>query len=50
MVVKTTENKRIPTYKIDHGISRIEGAIDILTDMDYPAEIIAMFQTDDVTV
>lgn len=50
MIVETVDNKRVPTYTISHGISRIEGAIDILTDMEYPPEMIAMFQTDDVNV
>ena len=50
MIVDTIDNKRVPTYKISQGISRIEGAIDILTNMDYPPEIIAMFESDEVTV
>jgi hypothetical protein len=51
MIVDTIENKRTPTYKISQGISRIEGAIDILTNMDYPQEIITMFESaDEVTV
>ena len=50
MIVDTIENKRTPTYKISQGISRIEGAIDILTNMDYPSEIIAMFESNEVTV
>jgi hypothetical protein len=32
------------TYKIEHGISRIEGAIKILEEMDYPIEILTMIR------
>jgi hypothetical protein len=42
MVVQETETRNIPTYKIASGISHIEGAIGILTDMDYPQEMIEM--------
>jgi hypothetical protein len=42
MIVEETETRNIPTYKIATGISRIEGAVGILQDMDYPEEMIAM--------
>jgi DNA mismatch repair ATPase MutS len=42
MVVEETEKRNIPTYKIARGISRIEGAVGILQDMEYPEEMIAM--------
>lgn len=44
MIVEETQYRNIPTYKIEPGISRIEGAINILQDMDYPEEMIAMIQ------
>lgn len=44
MIVEETETRNIPTYKIGPGISRIEGAISILQDMEYPEEMIAMVQ------
>jgi hypothetical protein len=37
--------KWIPTYKIGKGISRIEGALGILEDMEYPEEIIDIIRT-----
>jgi DNA mismatch repair ATPase MutS len=33
------------TYKIEPGISRIEGAIKILEEMDYPADILNMVRS-----
>lgn len=33
-------NKLIYTYKFEHGISEIKGGINVLTDMNYPKEII----------
>lgn len=42
MIVETGDDKYVPTYKISEGISRIEGAIEILKEMDYPQEIIDM--------
>ena len=42
MVVEQTETRNIPTYKIALGVSHIEGALGILTDMDYPKEMIEM--------
>lgn len=44
MEVEQTETRNIPTYKIASGISRIEGAVGILQDMEYPEEMIAMVQ------
>ena len=44
MVVEQTKTRNIPTYKIASGISRIEGAVGILQDMEYPEEMIAMLQ------
>lgn len=40
MVIKQTENKLIYTYKIDNGISEIKGGLHILSDMNFPSEII----------
>ena len=48
MVVNVENGKNVPTYKINEGISRIEGALGILQDMDYPEEMIHMVQEDDV--
>jgi hypothetical protein len=43
---KTEQVKKwIPTYKIGKGISRIEGALGILEDMEYPEEIIDIIRT-----
>lgn len=42
MIVDTDEDKYVPTYKISEGVSRIEGAIEILKEMNYPKEIIDM--------
>jgi DNA mismatch repair ATPase MutS len=43
-IVEKTDNDRICyTYKIEKGISRDEGAIYVLRDMDYPEEIISEF-------
>lgn len=47
MVVNVENGKNVPTYKINEGISRIEGALGILQDMDYPEEMIHMVQEDD---
>lgn len=48
MVVEQTETRNIPTYKIAPGVSHIEGAIGILTDMDYPKEMIEMITRSDL--
>ena len=45
MVVETKDSKRIPTYRIEPGVSRIEGAIDILTTMEYPEEMLELMET-----
>jgi DNA mismatch repair ATPase MutS len=42
MVVEQIGIRNIPTYKIAHGVSNVEGAIGVLTDMDYPKEMIEM--------
>ena len=35
-------------YTIEKGISRIEGALGILQDMDYPKEMLTMIEGDDI--
>ena len=40
MVTTKLNNKLIYTYKLDKGISNVKGGINILTEMDYPSEII----------
>ena len=40
MVTEKTENKLKYTYKLEHGISEVKGGINILTEMNYPKEII----------
>ena len=45
MTVEMEKSKRVPTYRIEPGISRIEGAIDILTNMDYPDEMLELMET-----
>jgi DNA mismatch repair ATPase MutS len=40
MVVNTEDGVYTPKYKITEGVSKIEGAIEILKEMDYPQEII----------
>ena len=40
MIVEQDNGKQVFTYKLVKGISRIEGAIHILTDMEYPEEIL----------
>jgi hypothetical protein len=40
MVTQKINNKLIYTYKIDVGISEVKGGINVLTDMNYPKEII----------
>jgi len=40
MVTKKINNKLIYTYKLDIGISEVKGGINVLTDMNYPKEII----------
>ena len=42
MTVKQEKGKNIPTYIISNGISRIEGALGILEDLEYPKEMINM--------
>jgi len=43
-VLKKDENQFEFTYKIEPGISRIEGAIKILEEMDYPLDILNMIR------
>jgi hypothetical protein len=40
MIANKTGNKIKYTYKLDKGISTVKGGINVLTDMNYPAEII----------
>jgi DNA mismatch repair ATPase MutS len=40
MVTQKINNKLIYTYKLDVGISEVKGGINVLTDMNYPKEII----------
>jgi hypothetical protein len=40
MNVDTSNNLPTFTYKIQNGISNVEGAINILTEMEYPEEIL----------
>jgi DNA mismatch repair ATPase MutS len=41
MDVENLDNGKLKyTYKLKPGISKIEGAIEILKDMNYPSEII----------
>ena len=40
MIAKKTGDKIKYTYKLDKGISTVKGGINVLTDMNYPAEII----------
>ena len=40
MVTQKVNNKLIYTYKFDTGISEVKGGINVLTDMNYPKEII----------
>lgn len=43
MAVNTIESgKHTPTYKIESGISRVEGAIEILENMEYPQELLEL--------
>jgi hypothetical protein len=51
VVEKQNENKYdfTFTYKIEPGISRIEGAIHILEEMDYPIEILNMIRNTQIT-
>jgi hypothetical protein len=50
MVVNTDGDRNMPTYKMEEGISRIEGAFGILKDMDYPEELLSLMRNDEVTV
>lgn len=50
MVVNSDGERNIPTYKMEEGISRIEGAFGILKDMDYPEEMLSLMRNDEVTV
>jgi energy-coupling factor transporter ATP-binding protein EcfA2 len=47
MLVQNGENEDpfTPLYLIDKGVSHIQGAIQILKEMDYPTEMIHMIQT-----
>jgi DNA mismatch repair ATPase MutS len=47
MVVIETPDKLEYTYKVKNGISHINGAIHVLKEMKYPAEIIDTFLTYD---
>jgi DNA mismatch repair ATPase MutS len=47
MDVIETPNKLEYTYKVKNGISYINGAIHVLKEMNYPAEIIDTFITYD---
>jgi hypothetical protein len=40
MITNKIDNKLIYTYKMDYGISEVKGGINVLTDLDYPKEII----------
>jgi hypothetical protein len=40
MVAEKINNKIKYTYKLENGISSVKGGIDVLTDMNYPKEII----------
>jgi len=40
MVTHKNNNKLIYTYKFETGISEVKGGINVLTDMNYPQEII----------
>jgi len=40
MNVIQEQDKHIYTYKIKKGISKVQGALQILEEMDYPKEII----------
>jgi hypothetical protein len=40
MITETNEDKIKYTYKLDKGISEVKGGINVLTEMNYPKEII----------
>jgi hypothetical protein len=40
MITKHINNKLNYTYKLDKGISNVKGGINVLTDLNYPSEII----------
>ena len=41
MVTHLNENKKLTyTYKMEKGISEVKGGINVLTDLNYPKEII----------
>lgn len=40
MVAEKIENRIVYTYKLEAGISEVKGGINVLTDMNYPQEII----------
>jgi DNA mismatch repair ATPase MutS len=41
MITQINENKKLTyTYKMDKGISEVKGGINVLTDLNYPKEII----------
>jgi len=44
MQVEKKQNKYIPTYCFHSGISHIQGAVQILQEMDYPSEMIEWIQ------
>jgi DNA mismatch repair ATPase MutS len=41
MVTEKNENKIKYTYKLEPGISEVKGGINVLTEMNYPKEIIS---------
>ena len=41
MVTEKVGNKIKYTYKLDAGISEVKGGINVLTEMNYPSEIIS---------
>jgi DNA mismatch repair ATPase MutS len=40
MIAEKNKNKISYTYKLSHGISEIKGGINVLSDLNYPKEII----------
>jgi DNA mismatch repair ATPase MutS len=45
MVKHGDDDQFTPLYLIDKGVSHIQGAVQILKEMDYPSEMIHMIQT-----
>jgi len=48
-VIEHENGKNTPTYRIENGISRIEGAMSILSDMEYPEEMLTMITNNNST-